>query len=180
MNIPIPGMRVIKTAIAVFLCLVIVDMTGDQYSGYSAIVAIICMQKDWDNSINTSVNRVIGTVFGVAFGLVTFQLNFTLGFHSRGVIPYFVISVMMVFLMYTIILIEKKDVTAVACIIFLSVAAFNDPEMGVMYFAFRRMIDTFVGIGISLLVNITITEPGIKKVKAAGKKTLKILFGQSD
>ena len=45
MNIPIPGMRIIKTALAVFLCFVIVALTGEQYSGYSAVVAIVCMNE---------------------------------------------------------------------------------------------------------------------------------------
>lgn len=162
-NIPVPGMRVIKTALAVFLCLTIVGMLGEHYSGYSAIVAIVCMQKDLDNSVTMAINRSVGTLVGAAFGVLTYKLMEFLPANSGYVLPYLIVAVMMVLLMVVIISLGKQAATAVTCIIFLSVAVLRNSEIDVWYFVFHRMIDTFIGIGISLLVNITLTEETLEK-----------------
>lgn len=165
MNIPVPGMRIIKTALAVFLCLVIVALLGEKYSGYSAIVAIVCMQKDWDNSITISRDRSIGTVIGALFGIATYQLIGFLGIEKSLVLPYLLVCTMMIILMIVIISINKHTVTAVTCIIFLSVAVLRDPTIDVWFFALRRVVDTFIGIGVSLVVNIVLTENFLKKFR---------------
>ena len=46
--LPKPGMRIIKTAIATFLCFCIDALRGVNQPIYSVISAIICMQKDID------------------------------------------------------------------------------------------------------------------------------------
>ena len=53
---------------------------------------------------------------------------------------------------------EKHDVTSVASIVFISVASIKDPGIQAGHFALVRMVDTFVGIGVSLIVNITIAD----------------------
>ena len=158
MNIPIAGMRVIKTALAVFLCLIISDFTNSQQFTYAAIVAIVCMQKDWGNSINESMKRIVATLFGVAFGYFTVISAGWMGILNAGVIRYAYSAFMMVLLINTLLIIEKHNVTAVASIVFISVASINDPHINPGHFALVRMVDTFVGIGVSLIVNITITD----------------------
>ena len=132
-NIPVPGMRVIKTALAVFLCLTIVGMLGEHYSGYSAIVAIVCMQKDLDNSVTMAINRSVGTLVGAAFGVLTYKLMELLPANSGYVLPYLIVAAMMVLLMVVIISLGKQAATAVTCIIFLSVAVLRNSEIDVSH-----------------------------------------------
>lgn len=165
MNIPVPGMRIVKTALAVFLCLAVVDFFGEHYSGYSAIVAIVCMQKDWENSLEIARNRSVGTVVGALFGVLTYKMIIFFDVHSHWFLSYMIVALMMIVLMIVIISINKHTVTAVTCIVFLSVAVLRDPSIEVWFFAFRRMIDTFVGIGISLMVNLILTEKFLLRLK---------------
>lgn len=77
--LPPIGQRLIKTAVAVFLCLVIYILRG--YQGMvvqSAIAAIICMQPYADSSKRVAVNRVISTVMGGLWGLL---------FLNTGIVP---------------------------------------------------------------------------------------------
>lgn len=167
MNVPMPGMRMLKTALAVFLCFVIVALMGEQYSGYSAVVAIVCMQKDWGDSKRIAINRSIGTICGAGFGILTHKLLEWLNWYERLVLPYLIVCLMMLLLMMVIVSINKKDVTAVSCIIFLSVSILHDPKIDVWFFAIRRMVDTFVGIVVSLIINICLTEEFFSKFKRA-------------
>lgn len=157
-NIPIAGMRVIKTALAVFLCLSISHFTNSQQFVYASIVAIVCMQKDWENSMTAAGNRIVATLFGVAFGYFTYVSSGWLGILNMTTIRYAYIAVMLVLLVNTLLIIEKHNVTSVASIVFVSVASIQSEGHSAGQFALVRMIDTFVGIGVALLVNITITD----------------------
>ena len=62
-KLPKIGMRIVKSALAVFVCLLIDRLRGGM-PFYAAIAAILCMQPDVANSLKTAANRVIGTLVG--------------------------------------------------------------------------------------------------------------------
>ena len=47
---PRVGMRMIKTAVAVFLCFAIDAFRGGGIPFYSAIAAVLCLQPSWQSS----------------------------------------------------------------------------------------------------------------------------------
>jgi len=64
-------MRMIKTAIAVAICLLIYLLRGKQGAPvFSTIAAIICMQPYVENSVTVAFNRVVGTFTGAIMGLL--------------------------------------------------------------------------------------------------------------
>lgn len=68
---PIPkiGMRLIKTAIAVFLCFLVDFFRDGGTPFYSAIAAILCMQPELDSSLKVGKERIIATVIGGIVGI---------------------------------------------------------------------------------------------------------------
>ena len=72
-RLPHLGQRIIKTGVAVFICLLIYWIRG--FEGLvmqSTVAAIICIQPYRADSIQTSVNRVIGNS-AVSYGKTSFQ-----------------------------------------------------------------------------------------------------------
>ena len=70
-NFPRIGMRMIKTAAAVAICLLLYILRGEQgVPVFSAIAAVICMQPYVDNSVQVALNRIFGTILGAAFALL--------------------------------------------------------------------------------------------------------------
>ena len=57
MQIPKIGMRNIKTAISVFLCLVLFESVNRDNSFYACIAAIICMQQTVENTFSKEIGR---------------------------------------------------------------------------------------------------------------------------
>lgn len=164
-NFPVPGMRVIKTALAIFLCLLTMELMDEKFSSYSAVVAIVCMQKDWYNSVQVAKDRSIGTLIGALFGLIAYLLIFYLNLGEITILAYLVIALMMVILIMTTISLNGSEIIAITCIIFLSVATFQDTDTNIYYFAIRRVIDTFIGIVIALVVNVSINEKVTNSIK---------------
>ena len=60
-NLPKIGMRIVKSALAVFICFCIYLLRGTGMPFYSAIAAILCMQQDVKTSWKVGLNRAIGT-----------------------------------------------------------------------------------------------------------------------
>ena len=71
--LPPLGQRIVKTSVAVFLCLLVYWLRG--YRGQdmpteAAITAIICMQPYVRDSRDYAVSRFTGTLIGVVWGLL--------------------------------------------------------------------------------------------------------------
>ncbi|MDT2191533.1 FUSC family protein [Paenibacillus larvae] len=69
-KLPRIGMRNVKTAIAVLLCILILRLFQIESPFYACIAAVITMQNTVEDSYETGINRIIGTLIGAAIGLV--------------------------------------------------------------------------------------------------------------
>ena len=60
-SVPKIGMRLIKTAVAVFLCFLVDFFRDGGTPFYSAIAAILCMQPELGSSLKVGKERIIAT-----------------------------------------------------------------------------------------------------------------------
>ncbi|NBK96890.1 MAG: FUSC family protein [Clostridia bacterium] len=149
------GMRIIKSALAVFVCCVIDYFRGEGYPFYSAIAAILCMQKEVGKGINVAKNRMVGTCIGGVCGYLALLLvNQPIFAHE--LIRYALLSLCIVPVMYITILLKKQNATYITCVVFLCVTITHGSDVSPALFAFNRVVDTFIGILVSLCINQTI------------------------
>ena len=71
---PKVGLRILKSALAVFLCFVVYLVRQDGMPFYSAIAAVLCMQPYVRHSFTAALNRTVGTLIGGAYGLLILLL----------------------------------------------------------------------------------------------------------
>ena len=155
---PRVGQRIVKTSIAVFLCLVIYYLRG--YEGGSMpteamITAILCMQPYVRDSRDYAVSRLTGTLIGAFWGLMF--LLFLTAVHSEGdrrLILYAGMAVGVLVSLHSAVLIGKPDTAGLAAIVFLCVViAFPDIEDPIRQ-AGLRIVDLFIGTLVAIGVNI--------------------------
>lgn len=162
MNLPrLPkiGLRTIKSGIAVFLCLLL--LPNEPF--FACLTAVICLQDTVYNSIHMGINRGAGTIIGASFGLVFLFLFRSLELHINNnylakLIIYLIIASGIILMIYICVLIKRPGAINITCIAFLGVTtahAYSDP----LYYATNRIIETLLGIAISILVNRLITPP---------------------
>lgn len=149
------GMRIIKSALAVFICCLIDYYRGSGYPFYSAIAAILCMQKEIGKGIDVAKNRMIGTCIGGICGYLALRLV-NLDIFSNELIRYALLSLCIIPVMYITILIKKQSATYITCVVFLCVTITHGSDVSPELFAFNRVIDTFIGIIVSLVINNTV------------------------
>lgn len=152
-NVKMPGLRILKTAVAVFLALCLCHFrSAESIPFYGAIAAIICMKPDVDDTIDIGVNRVMGTLMGGFTGLL-YLLNFK-RLNLNSFTNYFLVSVIVIFLIWFMANLNKPNAISIMCIVFISIAINHgeSPEFPVD-FALNRVIDTLVGVLVAIFIN---------------------------
>ena len=155
---PLPGQRIIKTTVAVFLCLLIYYLRGYHGEGTpteSCITAIICMQPYVSDTRQYALNRLAGTVIGAVCGLLFLGILYRFPSLAKSpVLLYGVMALGMMLALYTTVLLHKQDASSLAAIVFIwIVIAFPDIEDPHLRAA-TRVLDLTIGMVVAVLVNI--------------------------
>lgn len=149
------GMRIIKSATAVFICYMIYLIPCfNQDPFYAIIAAILCMQPDLHSGSKIGLDRCIGTVLGGFIGsLVVFFEHKIFGDVASYMFEAVSNSLMIILLIYITVAFNIKGVTAITCIVFLSITLFHSSDINPFIFGLTRILDTLVGVFVSLFVN---------------------------
>ncbi|MBV4415335.1 FUSC family protein [Clostridium tyrobutyricum] len=149
MHIKPIGMRNIKTAISVMICMSLSYVFNREYIFYAVIASIIAMQSSVADSFKTGKNRMLGTVMGAVFGMI-------FAFISPGNIIFCGIGV--IFIIYICDYLGWKKSVVISCIVFLGIMINLNGRSPVIY-SMNRIIDTFIGIGVAVIINYFISPP---------------------
>ena len=137
------GSRNIKTALSVFICIIIFQILKRPYPFYACIAAVICMQNSVQNSFVAGKNRMIGTIIGAIIGIV-----FSILIGQNAIVT----GLGIVLVIYLCNLFKQDGSASIACIVFLAIMTNLKEGTSYMY-ALNRVFDTFIGIIVSILVN---------------------------
>lgn len=155
-TIPPIGMRIVKSAVAIFLCYLVSFARGS--SGivfYSQLAALWCIQMYTANSKKNASQRLIGTLIGALYGLFYLLLREQAKNHGAvyKIIDACVISGMIIIILYTTVLIHKKQASYFSCVVFLSIVVNHVGDANPYLFVWNRFLDTVIGIIIGIGVN---------------------------
>ena len=156
-SIPHIGQRIIKTAIAVYVCFVINILFRDyginNMSVDAAITAVICMQNTMHDVKRSSLNRILGTFIGAVWGLLFLNILWKM-VDQDYLLCYFIVALGVILAIYSTVVLKKSDAASLSAIVFLCVVgAFTSVEDPVVH-AFGRLLDVFIGTSVALLVNL--------------------------
>lgn len=150
-----PGLRIVKTFIAVTLAMLISSFRpGEGLPFYSAIAAIICLKSDVEGSREIGINRVIGTILGGLCGLL-YLLIVPANYLPKEV-ELILISLLASIIIWVMAMAGKPKAISIMAIVFLSITINHGNEGNLPFlFAFNRTFDTMVGVISAIVVNWT-------------------------
>ena len=154
---PIIGQRIIKTTVAVFICLLISYLRGYQGTDIrseACITAIICMQPYISDTRDYAISRFAGTMIGTGWGLLLLVILYSFPVLGENrMVLYALISVGVMMTLYSTVLVRRPDTSALAAAIFLWIVI-TYPEIDTPYLrTFNHILDVLIGILSALLVN---------------------------
>ena len=176
------GMRIIKTAIAVFIVLlihVILLLIDQKYNFdrsdwkapsnmytpfFAGIAAVYALHKNTKASLNQARIRSLGSVIGGYFGMILIliseyvlinKLNMKeTNFPLFELITFAWVSLGIIPLILITVKVRQKDAVFISCLTYLSVTiSIRNGGMPVFQFATNRVLSTIIGVGVSLLIN---------------------------
>lgn len=170
-NIPRIGMRIIESAVGVFLCFLIDILRGNEgIVFYSQLAVLWCMRDYVSETRRFAMQRSIGTVIGALYGLVLLLIHRKLPDEASfwGIISYrLIVSAFIIIVLYTTVLIRQKQASYFSCVVFLSIVVNHIQDSNPYIFVWNRFLDTMIGIVVAVAVNC---------FRIPGKKRNEILF----
>lgn len=155
--LPHIGQRMLKTSIAVLLCLVFYGLRG--YRGQdmpteAVITAIICMQPYVRDTRDYALNRLDGTLIGAFWGIVfLLLLLFVPALGSNLFVTYVLMAIGVLLSLYTAVAVRKPDASSLSAIVFICIViTFPDVENPFLQ-AGDRFLGIFVGTVAAIGVN---------------------------
>lgn len=155
-KLPPVGMRVIKSAIGVFLGFVIYELRGRTgIPFYTALSVLWCIRPYKGDTMTMALQRTIGTFIGGMAGLLVLvsQNLITGGGEFPEMVRFSIISLMIIPIIYLTVLLKRKNASYFACVVFLSVTVLHMTDANPYIFVLNRMIDTEIGILLGMFLN---------------------------
>ena len=156
-QLPPLGMRIIKSAIGVFLCYVIdIFRNGHGIVFYSQLAVLWCMQEYKEDTISKAKQRILGTLIGAVYGLIILLVAPFLHMKNsviEDVIWAAFISLFIVVILYSTVVVNKKQASYFSCVVFLSIVVNHLTDANPFLFVWNRVLDTLIVIGLGVLVN---------------------------
>ena len=146
------GMRTIKTGLAVMLGVTVAELVGLRSPLFVAIGAISTMQTSVSESFVMGKNRILGTIMGAVVAVAIAEiLPYSNIFLGLGII----------LLIQILNILGWRKSISLSAIVFSAV--YLNREMGMIEYATNRVIDTFIGIVMGVLVNYLVAAPDSEK-----------------
>ncbi len=172
-KMPIPGQRIIRSAIAVACCFVIYYIRGQQgIPFYSALAVLQCIQPYTDSTKNMGKKRTTGTLIGAFWGLIMLLILIAVSGGKMedmhvSILQYLLISVFTGVVLYSTVLLDCTNSSYFSCVVFLSITVNHITDENPFLFVLNRVVDTMIGVVLAILIN---------KVHMPRKKLKDILF----
>jgi uncharacterized membrane protein YgaE (UPF0421/DUF939 family) len=148
-----PGMRVIKTCLAITICLIIEFFRGTSMPYHSSIAAVVCMQPTLKSTFKTAGDRTIGTLIAGLYGYLFITFFIQQMQVSLNSLSYFtLIGVMTLPLMMLMIGVKKQGGLSITVVVFL-IVVINAGATNPLNYTIERVIGTLIGIGVALFIN---------------------------
>jgi uncharacterized membrane protein YgaE (UPF0421/DUF939 family) len=156
-KIPYPGMRNIKTAIAVFLCIICLRIFIHTSPFYACIASVITMQNTVESSWKAGINRMIGTLIGASYGVIL-----------SSILPgnALITALGIIATIYTTGLLKRNNSASIACVVYIAIMV-NMKDTTPLNYSLMRTFETLFGIIIAMLVNSFIYPPAKNNIKKA-------------
>ena len=156
LHLPIPGQRIFRSMLAIWLCFLIYLLRGRVgMPFYSAIAALQCLQPNTRAMRPVARRRVIGTFVGAFWGLIALLLETELisdGMPDYGV-HVFLIGLFGGLVLYFTVLLKIPDSAYFSAVVMLSITVNHIGDANPYLFVLHRVVDTLIGVAVAELIN---------------------------
>lgn len=145
-------MRTFKTGLSVSVSLFISQLLNLKNPSLVGIAAIVSMQSSVTASVVAAKNRILATIVGAIVGLIFSYL-----------LPhnYFFLGLGIIVVIYIHNMFDWSQSLSLSTIVFLVVFLYQEDSR--LIYAMNRLLDTFIGVFVSMIINYFVAPPDNKQ-----------------
>lgn len=151
------GMRNIKTAISVAICIFALHLVGIKQPFFACMTAVFTMQANVSTSFQAGLDRFLGTLAGAVIGTILALLSIFLPMESL-LLRVTVAPLGLILIIYVLNQLKLRDSIFIASIVFFDLLMRVAPN-AIPHYAISRTALTGFGAIVALLVNRYIYPP---------------------
>ena len=155
-KLPIPGQRILRTMIAVWLCLLVYVLRGRQGEPlYAGLAVLQCIQPYTKTMRTVARKRIIGTLVGAFWGLTLLLFEQWLNTHGHEE-PWLHFSLVGLFtgvVLYFTVLLKVSETAYFSAVVFMVICIKHAEDVSPYVYAFNRTLDTVIGVAVAEIVN---------------------------
>lgn len=151
----VPGQRMVRTVIAVVLCMLVYEARGRRGMPiFALIAAIMCIQPYTGSMAEIARRRIIGTLIGSGWGiLILLMEQYLLGMKEPdGLIHYIIAALGCGLVIYFTVWLHFSEIADFTAMVFL-IIVISLAGSNVFSYGYHRMVDTLIGIVIGEFIN---------------------------
>ncbi len=154
------GMRTLKTGLAIVLTTLLYAWINrtDQSLFLALIAAIVAMQGTVETSLRFGVQRLIGTAIGGVLGVIFVAIFTVFPIHSNRIVYAIFLAGVSMIAITVCVWLNLKLAATMALVVLLATLINVDVSLSIPY-ALNRILDTAIGVIVSIVVNLTIRPP---------------------
>ncbi len=153
-HLPPVGMRMVKSAVSVLICLLVSWLAGlEELRIYASIAALQCIQPYAQDTWKMARQRLYGTAVGSVFGaLAIFVEGYLLGI--RGTLAgYVLIAAFIIPVLWATVALDKRNTAYFSCVVFLSITVTHITDADPWLFVWERVSETLAGVVVGIAVS---------------------------
>lgn len=147
-RIPLPGLRTMKTVLAVALAALFMRYVLHQSPFFACIGAVVAMERTLQSSLQAALIRNVATLTGGLVGIAISSFTENILLLSLGLIPLIVVNNK----------IGRKESIVPGAIVYFAVAYLNTMDQA-WFYGLMRILGTFIGTAIGIGVNLFVFPP---------------------
>lgn len=159
--------KALRVGFAASLCILISNLLKLKFPFFVLLPAVMPISTFFGETIKFGINRLIGSTIGAIIGviLVNIQLPNML-----------LVGIGVILIIYVCNYLKWDSSTSIACLVFVSIIVSAKGTSAFQY-SVHRLIDTFIGIAITTIVNNYIFNPDVTQLlKEKAKNTQETLL----
>lgn len=141
------GRRTIKTVVAVIISMMIISLYGTTTSKmiFAMIGAMSAMENSFKKSLEACLTQIVGMLCGVTAGILLLHLPI----HTLLCVG---IGIVFIITLYNVFQVHFSPM--LPCMIIVTVC--TTPDIQPLAYAFGRLWDTAIGLGVGMLINVLV------------------------
>jgi len=151
----IPGMRIIKTVTAVFICLLIAYLINYDFPLQATIACVLMMKSTTEMSIKSGQQRILGTIIGGVLAMISLllaDLN-SIELHGFSFIVLVTLTILVALVICKVANVPEYAYSMSCVLILATMLSHSSSQEETVLYVLYRTIETISGIIIAIVVN---------------------------